>query len=1160
MLDMNAKLEVWRNKLLDLSKRNAMLNFRDTRRSNMRIVIPAIYDLWQKVVVDEEPLEFPIRDQELLETGDQFKMTGFSDEYSSPVLKTNKTFQEQQKILLNLRSKSKTFIEEQGINALYLSFGFLSWSEATYSEQFFDAPLVLVPITIVLESINSPFVLNLHDDEIVVNPTLKYKLENDFGIKLPEFDEDGDLELYFKRVEEIVSSNGWLVKRETSISMLSFLKINMYNDLERHRGEISENPIVRAIAGDASSISHDISEFDDFEHDSVDPESVFQIVDADSSQQDAILCAKKGTSFVLQGPPGTGKSQTITNIIAECFADGKKVLFVAEKMAALEVVYRRLSEAGLSDFCLTLHSHKARKKDTLEQLGNVLKLVTKKATIRGEIRQQLNRLTEARDLLNSYSSELFEVIQPFNQSIFDVNGALASLQYVPDVIFAIPNVKTTNPKQFNEYISAISRYATILQQMNDDVESNPWRGSTVELVSNELRHDVNANVPKLLDAVKRIEYLSDEIEKELHFGIDSSYVGLQKAKEILNIASQSPVVPAAWIYDGNIDKLIAEIPVQSKIQQAMLSKRSAIQGISKDLFSLDTNKAFICNEEELQTSKSVHEFLDSVRTAFCADKCYSAWDRINDWSHVAKSFNVARANINEANGLAEVISSVYEKDIFTIDYNAIYIEFKAKCTAALKHLNGQYRTYKKLFSGLRLGLNQKPSDNDILDVLIKLRRLEELTAWMQDNQDTLSALFDGLYMGTETDFESIERHMNAYDLIHDYEKEISSYYDCVKKYEDNSQQLKMRFAERYTGVSTNWEDIFQTLTWAKEYAEMIEQYADNSAHFILSTCEATNKALVHEYINKLSLELKVFEPQYSWFTGLFDLDCGLNSIKMPALFDRMKACLEQFTSLEEWIDFRNIRNRCIDKGLKDFVLCTESEHINGNELVDVFKKRFYRLWIDAVLPRCPAIANFRRKNQEQLIDEFKKLDKTQLDIARARIRAGLIDALPSINHFTDGVDELSTLRRELGKQRKIMPIRKLFREIPNLIMTLKPCLMMSPLSVSLFLESDCFNFDTVIFDEASQVCTENAIGAIFRGKQVIIAGDSHQLPPTNFFRVSLSDNDFDSAEDIEDLDDSGSFESVLDEATFLPERTLLWHYRSRHEHLIAYSNAKIYHN
>ncbi|MEG1473587.1 MAG: AAA domain-containing protein, partial [Christensenella sp.] len=191
---------------------------------------------------------------------------------------------------------------------------------------------------------------------------------------------------------------------------------------------------------------------------------------------------------------------------------------------------------------------------------------------------------------------------------------------------------------------------------------------------------------------------------------------------------------------------------------------------------------------------------------------------------------------------------------------------------------------------------------------------------------------------------------------------------------------------------------------------------------------------------------------------------------------------------------------------------------------------------------------------------FATLDKLQFDIAKARIRKKLIDELPSLERFISGTDEISILKRELVKQRKIKPIRKLFREIPNLLLTLKPCLMMSPLSVSLFLEADSYMFDTIIFDEASQVCTENAIGAISRGKQVIIAGDSKQLPPTNFFTASTSDSDYDIADDDDEDDDTNAYESILDEAIMLPERTLLWHYRSRHEHLIAFSNAKIYKN
>ncbi|HBR09628.1 MAG TPA: DNA/RNA helicase, partial [Clostridiales bacterium] len=322
------KIEIWQNKLLDLGKRNKLLNYRETKRSTLRIIAPEIYELWNSFVKNEQPLEFPFYDD--IEDKENITLLGS--------IETNQSIKDMQKTLRNLRDKAKTATEEQGINALYLSFGFLEWNESKDSEQFFRSPLILVPVTLTVESISSPYVLSLHEDEILINPTLQYKLDNDFGISLPEFDEEGDLREYFSSINTLVSHNCWKVVEETGLSLLSFLKINMYNDLAKHRDSIIRNSIVRTISGDASASNPIPEEINDYDFDAkTKPIDTFQVVDADSSQQDAILCAKKGLSFVLQGPPGTGKSQTITNIISECLADGKKVLFVSEKMAALDV-------------------------------------------------------------------------------------------------------------------------------------------------------------------------------------------------------------------------------------------------------------------------------------------------------------------------------------------------------------------------------------------------------------------------------------------------------------------------------------------------------------------------------------------------------------------------------------------------------------------------------------------------------------------------------------------------------------------------------------------------------------------------------------------------------------------------------------------------------
>ena len=544
------KIEIWQNKLLDLGKRNKLLNYRETKRSTLRIIIPEIYEFWDSFVKNEKTLEFPFYDD-------------IENQEESPLLSrvvTNQPVNDMQKTLRNLRDKAKTAIEEQGINVLYLSFGFLEWNESKDSEQFFRSPLILVPVTLTVESISSPYILSLHEDEILVNPTLQYKLNNDFGIYLPEFDEDSDLQEYFTNINSLISHNRWKVVEETGLSLLSFLKINMYNDLEKHRDSIISNPIVRTISGDASASNHIPEELNNYDFDSkTKPIDIFQVVDADSSQQDAILCAKKGLSFVLQGPPGTGKSQTITNIISECLADGKKVLFVSEKMAALDVVYRRLTAAGLNDFCLVLHSYKANKKAVLEQLEAVLNLAKSKAQLSDNAYIKLDTLERDREKLNQYAAELFEKVEPLGKSIYEVNGILANLNEYTDVIFPIQNIDKADWSKYSRYIYVLSEYINSIGKMSEDYTANPWHGANVLSVSNELRHDIGATLPKLCDKIKKYQIEIHKIQQELSLDLPVSYATIKNMIEILKVAKGSPVIPIQWILGGEIAPLFDEV-------------------------------------------------------------------------------------------------------------------------------------------------------------------------------------------------------------------------------------------------------------------------------------------------------------------------------------------------------------------------------------------------------------------------------------------------------------------------------------------------------------------------------------------------------------------------------------------------------------------------
>ena len=366
-MEINFKLEYWKNQLLDLGKKNRLINCplpktgKRISRTALLICSPAYDNLW-KTFTDaegENTLKFSIPDVTSNDSVDEIdeQQSLFKCDIFPNGVQTNQNCVETCKTLRRLMKRSKEFLSEKGLNALYLAFGFLNWKEKGIDGQELRSPLLLIPVTLSQESLIDPIVLARLDDEITMNHALEQKLQIDFGIELPQFEEGDDWKKYLEQVQKACASLKWEVEADVAqLSLFSFLKINMYRDLEKNVDKIREHRVVRALNGESFKNDVDCSDIKSFDHDTVEPQKVFSILDADSSQQDAILLAKRGASFVLQGPPGTGKSQTITNIIAELMAEGKKVLFVSEKVAALEVVYKRLKKNGLGDFCLVLYS------------------------------------------------------------------------------------------------------------------------------------------------------------------------------------------------------------------------------------------------------------------------------------------------------------------------------------------------------------------------------------------------------------------------------------------------------------------------------------------------------------------------------------------------------------------------------------------------------------------------------------------------------------------------------------------------------------------------------------------------------------------------------------------------------------------------------------
>ena len=928
----------------------------------------------------------------------------------------------------------------------------------------------------------------------------------------------------------------------------------MYTDLKSHKSAIISNPIVRAISGDTTAISQIPSELVDYDFDKMEsPNSVFQIVDADASQQEAILLAKKGISFVLQGPPGTGKSQTITNIIAESLADGKKVLFVSEKMAALDVVHRRLSSAGLDDFCLVLHSYKANKKSVLNQLGKVLELSRVRASLpNDEVFQKFNDLQYSRKLLNDYAEQVYTIVEPLGKTIYEVNGIIANLESYDEYIFPLDNVRNISKNQYNEFIHLINQFISTIGKMTDDFKNNPWRNCKLTYVSNEFRHDITAHIHNILPQIKSLDTEVSDIFKQLYLDLPHTFSGIKSLINILECVELAFIIPYEWIEETNLNNLFEDIK-ELKIKKTQISK--LIDNLKPEFSKINISELLTDASDLSECSKTLKD-IEIINDYISSTKPYRLWTE-RTIEEIENTLLQAIKVSNKVWSLKAALLETYEQSVFDLDYESILGRFKTEYTSFTKVFKKEYKQDKKSIQLCHKDIVKKISDEEMLSLVEKLREIDNVKRWFVDNASVLIELF-GEELTENSDYTALKSSVEQYKTIRNMLSILNELTDVLKEVEDSGDTYNKKFKFLYNGIMTDWDNVEYSLKWALIFKDRISNIPV-STEFIKAVCaggEFKKKCIVLN--SQLKRMISDISPDYNCIVSNFNNNEEFSKRDFKLLYDRFDDCVNNLFMLEEWIDFRNAREKCINIGLKEFIDIIETNTIPVNNILPIFKKRFFRLWLDAVLPEFPAILNFREKNQETAIRDFSSLDIEQFSIARARIRGKLINDLPSLEHFTSGVDEISILKRELNKQRRIMPIRRLFKQIPNLLLTLKPCLMMSPLSVSLFLEAETYKFDMVIFDEASQVCTENAIGAISRAKQVIIAGDSRQLPPTNFFKATNSENDYDVSED--EYEDTNAYESVLDEAILLPEKTLRWHYRSKHESLIAFSNANIYNN
>lgn len=1036
------RIDRWQKKLLDLTLRNRLLNFPVSKKTIPFLCTDVAY-LEDRLaegaaiqivsLLQQNPLGE--RDAALYrEVHGRDLQRGFAaealqrDELPSPL-----DVPQLEARLIDLHRQVRNDFAEGGANTLFLAVGFLRWKKKPEDERSYRAPLLLIPVKLERRSASAPFRLRFHEDEPRFNATLLQFLERDFDLKLPQF--GGDLPLDDSGIDvprvlammrqAVRDVPGMEVLDETALSTFSFAKFLMWKDLVERTEALRQNRVVRHLIDTPDKVfggeSGEPTIHDETELDRIyAPVDIISLLPSDSSQTAASLAAVEGCDFVIVGPPGTGKSQTIANMIANCLGVGKTVLFVAEKAAALDVVYRRLREHGLGDQCIELHSNKADRRHFLAQL--------KAAWEHGgqvDPSQWIavnERLRLRRDILNAYVEALHK---PY-------------------------------PNGWTPYLAL----GIALRGAETSAPEFGWPRSQ--------EHDARtlATLEELAGEVGRV-FASVERRPALDL-VDIEEMGAARQDEL--IAAAQSLRNATDLLAGALDAWRRALGLGA-VDQSVATEITALAGLAAAIEAGRDRDITIAFDTHFARAA---DDLAALQSAIAA---YRDAER-----QLEAHFPPADIRVMEADAL----------DRRWREANASFWPFSA--------------IGKRKVTRLLQGYADSGAANPGND-LPHLRRMKEQLAAIERTPLADRSL---PVAGLDTDLAIIA------DIL------------------DRAGRLlaALRLEGRDAGAVEAVTERVETALRARDTGDGLWQAGA-----------------------KLQAARQGFETARARFATAAGRDVAIDTAPdaLSTLSALLVALVEARPLLRDWSVWCRVRNRALDSGLGALVDLIEGGIVPADEARKAFRLGYARWWLPTALDGDPVLRDFRRFQHENVIAEFREIDDLVRTHATGRVIGALAHGLPPVQSVPRN-SELGLLRHQMELQRPSQSIRDMIGRMPESFVKLAPCMLMSPLSIAQYLPPNQALFDVVIFDEASQITTWDAVGAIARGRQTIIVGDPKQLPPTNFF--GSNDDDEDVADYEKDM------ESILDEAkaSGIPVRDLRWHYRSRSESLIAFSNNHYYQN
>ena len=998
----------WQRRLLDLSQRNNLLNFR-YRRDCLHILSSDISAFCARLEGRDKyklnPPSMPIKDEVFFGGNLKSLEELIAIEMKSGVIRCYSEQETLNDIAGNLIRKSRSAEEEAGANTLYLAFGFLKWKDKNDREDKY-APLALLPVNV--RRSKTAGVWMEPGEGYEVNTTLLEFLKQEFGIDVRGVEDKGLTPKEIIAVFRAKTANmkGWFVYEDIYLAQFTFARYAMWADVKTNISEYRKNPLIASLLSNTNKLSS--NKLSGANEDNGDPCEIITPLPCDSTQYAAVAESAKGTTFVLHGPPGTGKSQTITNIIANAVYSGKRVLFVAEKQAALQVVKKRLSEIGIGEFCLELHSGKSADK--------------------GEI------------------------------------------------------------------IRTIENTLSLAKTENDDKFDGTGRMIT----------DVRKSLKAPLDAMHKKRRLGCSVYEGIIY-----YLQNKNAPELVNIEST--------FYDSLTKNKLEECEKMLLTAQAAAEEcggvyRSPFTGINLTECDKYTRRAVLCAAEVvLAELKHLKNYLGLFLDTFN--------QRVSTFTYKKLKSLIEIANILKGDELNEFFECD-EKEFYKF-YNA-----NVKYDNAVKHWLSCFR---------------------VLPDLGKLAdKIEaELENWGEN------------YHSSKVLLTVIKRINKCGDKPVKESEEL----EWIKRAYEMEQAKSRIFSN--TDLSSNFTGLGGSINDKKrdEFLRPLYNLHKNCAHVFMDyNADAFNSVCVQSAGGQLKPLITGLISAATSFNKACDNFLKTVKIEKSEIHDgdlfeyfnaKCTALIDNIDMLSGWCIYKATAKKLNDSGLTFITDAMESGRISGKQILSSFRKNVYRNFIQTNIPADEVLSGFSASVHEANALNFSQLLEEFAYLTREKLRSVLISRLPE--EQTEGVLalELMAFRRSILGNLRGFNLRSLFTEIPELMRVVAPCILMSPITVSQYLPPDPSLFDIVIFDEASQMPTCEAVPSLARAKSAIIVGDPKQMPPTSFFMTSGQDEDNPETEDLE---------CVLDDclALGIPEKHLIWHYRSKHESLIAFSNIMYY--